>query len=74
MGARELVAEGEQLARAGVDLPVCGEGRINAAKIDLTARLTAQVTIGVGPRIQHDELTGRTSRSVVFQVALKTVH
>jgi hypothetical protein len=47
---------------------------LNAAKIEMAARLTSQVTISAGPRIQRDELTGRISRSVVFQIALKTVH
>jgi hypothetical protein len=47
---------------------------LNAAKIELAARLTSQVTISASPRIQRDELTGRISRSVVFQIALKTVH
>jgi hypothetical protein len=47
---------------------------LNAAKIELAARLTSQVTISAGPRIQRDELTGRISKSIVFQVALKTVH
>ena len=47
---------------------------LNASKIELAARLTRQVTVSAGPRIQRDELTGRISRSVVLQVALKTVH
>ncbi|MDQ2949124.1 MAG: hypothetical protein M3Y27_24830 [Acidobacteriota bacterium] len=47
---------------------------LNAAKLELSARLTPQVTISAGPRIQHDTVTGRTSKSIVFQVALKTVH
>ena len=34
---------------------------LNAIKLDLTARLTSQVTVGVGPRIQRDELTGRVA-------------
>src|SRR5438128_2976808 len=42
------------------------------SKIDLTARLTGQVTVSVGPRIQRDEMTGRISRSIMFQIALKT--
>src|SRR5205823_14699334 len=33
VGTRELVAEGEQLARAGVDLSVRGEGRVDAAEV-----------------------------------------
>lgn len=48
--------------------------QLNAAKIELAARLTSQVTITAGPRIQRDQLTGRISRSVVFQLAVKSVH
>ena len=40
MGAREL-AEGEELARAGVDLPVRGEGRVDAPEIDRADGLEA---------------------------------
>jgi hypothetical protein len=47
---------------------------LNALKLDFSARLTSQVTISVGPRIQQDNLTGRFSRSIVFQIAAKTVH
>jgi hypothetical protein len=47
---------------------------LEAAKIEIAARLTSQLTVSVGPRIQRDEITGRTTRSVVFQLALKTVH
>lgn len=47
---------------------------LNAAKIELAARLTSQLTISAGPRIQRDELTDRIAKSVVFQIALKTVH
>src|SRR5207253_4668695 len=34
VGARELVAEGDELARAGVDLSMRGEGRVDASEID----------------------------------------
>jgi hypothetical protein len=34
VGTRELVAEGDEFARAGVDFPVRGEGRVYAAEID----------------------------------------
>ena len=34
MGTHELVAEGEELARAGVDHAMRGEGRVDASKID----------------------------------------
>jgi hypothetical protein len=47
---------------------------LNAAKFELSARLTPQATLSVGPRIQRDEVTGRVTRSIVFQLALKTVH
>lgn len=48
--------------------------RIDAIKLDLSARLTPQITIGVGPRLQHDRLTGRMAQSIVFQLAVKSVH
>ena len=47
---------------------------LDAARLDLAARLSGQFTISAGPRIQKDELTGRISRSVLFQVTFKTVH
>jgi hypothetical protein len=48
--------------------------RLNAVKFELAARLTPQVSVSAGPRLQHDEVTGRNTKSVVFQVTLKTVH
>jgi hypothetical protein len=47
---------------------------LEAIRLDLAARFTSQVTVSAGPRIQKDEVTGRIYRSVVLQVALKTVH
>jgi hypothetical protein len=47
---------------------------LNAAKFDLTARLSSQATVSIGPRLQWDPVTGRITRSVVFQLAIKTVH
>ena len=48
--------------------------RINTARVDLTARLTSTATIGVGTRVQRDQLTRRVSTSVTVQLALKTVY
>ena len=48
--------------------------RINAARVDLTARLTSTATIGVGTRVQRDQLTRRVFTSVTVQLALKTVY
>jgi hypothetical protein len=47
---------------------------LDAIRLDLTARIASQFTISAGPRIQKDQLTGRISKSVVIQIALKTVH
>jgi hypothetical protein len=47
---------------------------LDAAKVELAALLSSQVTVTTGPRIQRDEVSGRIARSVVFQLALKTVH
>jgi hypothetical protein len=46
---------------------------LDAMRLDLAARLASQLTISAGPRIQKDELTGRISKSVIFQIAMKTV-
>ncbi len=47
---------------------------LDAIRLDLTGRVASQFTISAGPRIQKDQLTGRISKSVVIQIALKTVH
>jgi len=70
--AREWLVPSLIAERLRVDLPY--RERLDAVKLELAARLTSQVTISAGPRLQRDELTGRISRSVVFQIALKTVH
>ena len=48
--------------------------RIDAARIDLTARLTSTATIGVATRVQRDQLTRKVSTSVAVQLAVKTVY
>ncbi len=48
--------------------------QLNAAKFELAARLSSQASVSVGPRIQWDPVSGRIARSVVFQLAVKTVH
>jgi hypothetical protein len=48
--------------------------RLDALKLEFAARISGQLTISVGPRLQRDLATGRLSKSIVFQVALKTVH
>jgi hypothetical protein len=69
--AREWLVPSLYVERLSVDRPY--QERLNAVRLDLAARLAPQVTISAGPRIQRDELTGRYSRSVVFQIAFKTV-
>jgi hypothetical protein len=50
------------------------EEQLNVVRLDLAARLSSQVTLSVGPRLQRDEINGRMTRAIVFQVALKTAH
>lgn len=69
--AREWLVPSLIVERLSVDRPY--QERLDAAKIEVSARLCSQVTISAGPRIQRDELTGRISRSIVFQVAMKSV-
>lgn len=70
--AREWLVPSLVVERLRVDRPY--EQRLGAVKLDLAARLSRQFTISAGPRIQRDEISGRISRSIVFQVAMKTVH
>ncbi len=46
--------------------------RLDAVKLETSARLTSQLTITAGPRVQHDELTGRWAKSLVVQIAVKS--
>jgi hypothetical protein len=48
------------------------EQRLLAARLELAARLATQATLVAGTRIERDQRTGRLSRSVIFQLALKT--
>ena len=38
----------------------------------LTARLTPQFTVSIATRIQHNQLTGRTSPAMTLQLSMKT--
>ncbi len=69
---REWLVPSLIVERLYVDRPYLE--RLNAAKVELAARLTPQVSVSVGPRIQRDEGTGRIAKSVLFQVTVKSVH
>src|SRR5207245_2182321 len=45
MGTRELVAEGDELAGAGIDLAMCGEGRVDASEINRADGLEVPVEL-----------------------------
>lgn len=70
--AREWLVASAIVERLRVDRPY--EERLNAVKLELSARLSPQVTVIAGPRIQKDEVSGRRAVSIVVQVAVKTVH
>jgi hypothetical protein len=70
--AREWLVPSLIVERLRVDRPY--RESLDAMKLDIAARLTSQITVSAGPRIQRDNLTGRISRSIVFQIAAKTVH
>ena len=70
--AREWLVPSFIVERLRVDRPHLEQ--LDAAKIELSARVNGQLTISAGPRLQRDELTGRYAKSVVFQIAMKTVH
>jgi hypothetical protein len=50
------------------------EERLNSGRLELAARLTSVATISISTGVQRNVLTRQTSRSLVFQVALKTVY
>jgi hypothetical protein len=47
--------------------------RMLAGKLEFAARLASQATINISTRIQRDQLSGRTTPSVILQAAFKTV-
>jgi hypothetical protein len=69
--AREWLVPSLIFERLRIDRPY--QENLRAVKVEVSARISPQFTVSVGPRLQHDQLTGRTTKSVVFQVAMKTV-
>lgn len=69
--AREWLVPSLIVERLRVDRPY--RESLDAAKLELAARISSQLTVTAGPRIQRDEVSGRIARSVVFQIAMKTV-
>jgi hypothetical protein len=67
---REWLVTSATAERLTVEAPF--ESRATAGKLELTARLTNQATIGVSTRFQRDAVTGRTTTTAAFQLALKT--
>lgn len=70
--AREWLVASAIAERLSVRAPF--EERRNGGAIELAARLTSVATVGSSVRVQYDVLTRRTSRSITFQLALKTVY
>jgi hypothetical protein len=46
----------------------------NGARFELAARISSQASLSVAPRLQWDPISGRIVKSIVFQLAVKTVH
>ena len=67
---REWLVASATAERLNVEAPF--ESRATAGKLELTARLTNQATIGVSTRLQRDAVTQRTTATAAFQVALKS--
>jgi hypothetical protein len=49
------------------------EENLVAGTLELAARLASQASVTIMSRMQHDQITGRVSTSLVLQVAFKTV-
>jgi hypothetical protein len=50
------------------------EQRLNAGRIEVAARLASQATITLGGKVEKDNVSGRLSKSLILQMALKTVN
>ena len=50
------------------------EERLNAGALEVTTRLTSVATIGATARVQRDVIAHQWSKSILLQVALKTVY
>jgi hypothetical protein len=46
---------------------------LTAGKLEVASRLTSQATVIVGARVEHNESSGRLSKSLAVQLAVKTV-
>jgi hypothetical protein len=68
---REWLVASAIAERLRVESPF--DERLNAGKVELSARLASQATVGFSARLQRDAVTGRRARSIAVQVALKTV-
>jgi hypothetical protein len=49
------------------------EEEVNGARVEIAARFTPQVSLGVSARMQRNVVTNRTTTSVVLQGSVKTV-
>jgi hypothetical protein len=70
--AREWLIASATGERLDVQQPY--ESRLASAKLEMTARLTSQFSIGGSGKAQYDRLTGNLSKSIAVQIAVKTVH
>lgn len=64
-----LSAIGERLR---VEQPF--EQRLNSARIEVAARLAPQATITMGTKLEKNLMTGKLSKSLILQVAVKSVY
>jgi hypothetical protein len=48
--------------------------RLRAGRLEVTARLASQVTVGVSGRLQRNDINGRIGSTIMFQIAFKTVN
>lgn len=65
-----LVASGTG-ERLRVDAPF--REHLTAGKAEIAARFTSHATVTLGTRVEHNAATGRFTKSVAIQLALKTV-
>jgi hypothetical protein len=65
-----LVASGTG-ERLRVDAPFTE--RLTAGKAEIAARFTSHATVTIGARVEHNAASGRITKAVAIQLALKTI-
>jgi hypothetical protein len=70
--AREWLVLSTIAERLRVERPF--EQRVNAGRIEVAARLAPQATVTMGTKLERNMMTGKLSKSLILQIAVKSVY